>query len=192
MEALVCNIRNILFISLVTIGDILQSMPNIDTLVKISTIITPFITLLVWWLISERISIGQNVYQKREVIYREFFKKIEKYWWSASPLITTTEEEAYNSMNEFFYDLNNYFITEKIYFTKKLIALREEARKICISINTNRKAYRSIHEWSTAVECQLERIKKERYQSQEQKKQEAFETLKNTIEKQIKKELKIL
>ncbi len=95
-------------------------------------------------------------------------------------------------MNEFFYDLNNYFITEKIYFTKKLIALREEARKICISINTNRKAYRSIHEWSTAEECQLERIKKERYQSQEQKKQEAFETLKNTIEKQIKKELKIL
>lgn len=85
---------------------------DLDLRVKISTTITPLITLYLWIQISKRISINQKIYDKKEMIYLEIFRLIEIMFSSLIQKSSLLKEDFNNLVN--FYVINKLYISDDI------------------------------------------------------------------------------
>lgn len=52
----------------------------LDTFVKLATIAGPIITWILWRKIAKQLKVKESIYEKREIIYRELFKKVEDFF----------------------------------------------------------------------------------------------------------------
>ncbi len=107
----------------------------LDTFVKIATIATPIATLWIWiktikiWkTVSEKINIGESIYQKREIIYRELYVHIQKCYWAFREYMEDKTDTRKKNMLDQKRELGNFIITEKLYFSKDIEKLLLEIR----------------------------------------------------------------
>lgn len=98
---------------------------DIDLRTKISTLITPLVILYLWIQVQKKISINQKVYDKKEMIYLEFFGFIETVFSSLLQDNSAIKKDYNNLVN--CYVLNKLYISDNISTTyDKMIKLIHE------------------------------------------------------------------